>query len=161
MFNKLLFVFLILSLTLNTGCHSLRKKFIRKKKTKQEAPVYVDFKEYPTTISRDAYIDYYLFVRGWLDELLGALEKGISYKRQRRAITEAIMNLEQIISFLNNQGKDEIYPVYEQMLSVRDRIQRSPNLSQVQRNSLIRTIEQLKRQIEKRFNYSDVEQWMN
>jgi len=161
MFKKLLLVFLIFYLAFDTGCHSLRKKFVRKKKSKQEAPVYVDFKEYPTKVSREAYIDYYLFVRGWLDELSEALKKGISHKRQRRAISEALMNLEQIISFFNTGGKDAIYPLYEEMLSVRDQIDKSPNLSETQRNSLIRNVEQLKRQVEKKFNYGDAEQWMN
>ena len=71
------------------------------------------------------------------------------------------MNLEQIISFFNSVGKDEIYPVYEEMLSVKAKIERSPNLSETQRNSLIRNIEHLKRKIEREFNYSDAEQWMN
>ena len=80
----------------NSGCHSIRKKFIRKKKSKEEVPVYIDFKDYPEIPSREAYIDYYLFVEGWLEELVGALKKGFSYKRQKRSIDEAIMNFEQI-----------------------------------------------------------------
>ncbi len=159
--KQLFVVFLILSLVLNSGCHSLRKKFVRKKKPKKETPVYVDFKEYPTKPSRDAYIDYYLFVRGWLDELIGALEKGISYKRQRRAINEAIMNLEQIISFFNTEGKEKIYPLYEELLSMRSQVEKSPNMSEVKRNSFIRKVEHLKRRFEKNFNYSDAEQWMS
>lgn len=159
--KRLFSAFLILLLVLNSGCHALRKKFIRKKKVKRQETVYVDFKEYPTTVSRDAYIDYYLFTRGWLDELLSALGKGISHKRQKRAINQAIMNLEQIISFFNTEGKEKIYPIYEVLLSVRSQIQRSPNLSQIRRNSLVRKIEYTKRRLEKKFNYSDAEQWMN
>lgn len=159
--KKLFFAFLILLMGLNSGCHSLRKKFVRKKKSKKEVPVYVDFKEYPTKPSREAYIDYYLFVRGWLDELLAAAKKGISHKRQRRAISEAIMNIEQIISFFNTEGKEKIYPLYEELLSIGIQVNKAPNMSEVRRNSLVRKIEQVKRRFEKGFNYSDAEQWMN
>ncbi|MCF7908725.1 MAG: hypothetical protein K9L86_07650 [Candidatus Omnitrophica bacterium] len=159
---KRLFTYLLITLLVfNSGCHALRKKFIRKKKIEKEQAVYVDFKEYPTKPSRDAYIDYYIFVRGWLDELSAALKKGISYKRQRRAISEAIMNVEQIISFFNTEGKEEIYPIYDDLLYIRQQVEKAPNMSEVRRNSLIRRIEHLKRIFEKDFNYSDAEQWMS
>ena len=158
--KKSLIIFLIAILSLTSGCHSLRKKFIRKKKYEKEIPVYVDFKDYPDKPSRESYINYYLFVRGWLDDLTGALKKGISYKRQRRAINEAIMNLEQIIAFYDSEGKDEVYPIYEKLQYFRDEITKSPNMSEIKRNLLIRKIEQLKRNFEKNFNYTDAEKWM-
>jgi len=120
----------------------------------------VNFKDYPAKPSRDAYINYYLFVRGWLDDLTEALRKGVSYKRQRRAINEAIMNLEQIITFYGPEGKDAIYPFYEKLQDFREAIKKSPNMSETKRNSLIRKIEQLKRRFEKGFNYTDAEKWM-
>jgi len=158
--KKSLVIFLIAILSLNFGCHSLRKKFIRKKKYEKEIPVYVDFKDYPDKPSRESYINYYLFVRGWLDDLTGALKKGISYKRQRRAINEAIMNLEQIIAFYDSEGKDAVYPIYEKLQYFRDEITKSPNMSEIKRNLLIRKIEQFKRNFEKNFNYTDAEKWM-
>ena len=158
--RKLLIFLLVAILSSTSGCHSLRKKFIRKKKQRQELPVYVNFKDYPAKPSRGAYINYYLFVRGWLDDLTEALKKGISYKRQRRAINEAIMNLEQIITFYSPEGKDAIYPFYEKLQDFREAIKKSPNMSETKRNSLIRRIEQLKRRFEKDFNYTDAEKWM-
>ena len=145
----------------NFGCQSLRKKFTRKKKPKEEVPVYVDFKDYPTKPSREAYIDYYLFVRGWLDELIKAMQKGTSPKRQKRAVNEAIMNMEQILAFFNRGGKDKLYPLYEELVSVREEIERSPNLSDAKKNILTQNIERLKRRFEKDFNYTDAEQWMS
>lgn len=158
--KKSLVVFLIIVLSLTSGCHSLRKKFTRKKKHDKEVPVYVDFKDYPTKPSREAYINYYLFVRGWLDDLTEALKKGISYKRQRRAINEAIMNLEQIIAFYDTEGKDAVYPIYEELQGFRGEMTKSPNMSENKRNLLIRKIEYLKRKFEKDFNYTDAEKWM-
>lgn len=159
--KKTLVFSLVIMISLTSGCHSIRKKFVRKKKYKKEVPVYIDFKNYPVKPSRNAYINYYLFVRGWLDELIGALKKGVSHKRQKRAINEATMNLEQIISFYNLEGKDKIYPLYEELLELQKEVERSPNMSEIKRNLLIRRIERFKRRFERDFNYSDAEKLMS
>ena len=152
-------IFLILCLFSTSGCHSIRKKFTRKKRPKKDVPVYVHFKEYDEQPSREAYLDYYLFVRGWLDEFIEALQKGVSYKRQKRSLDEAIMNLEQIIAFLNHDGKEYIYPMYEEFLEIRQDI--SPNMTQNRRNTYVRRTEVLKRNFEKEFNYIAAEKWMD
>ncbi|MBD3264933.1 MAG: hypothetical protein GF375_07500, partial [Candidatus Omnitrophica bacterium] len=91
-----LYFLLILGITISvlTGCRTLREKFIRKKKIEKEEQVYVDFKDYPSRPTEEAYTDYYLFTRGWLDELNESLRSSISHKRNKRAINEAIMNVE-------------------------------------------------------------------
>ena len=159
--KKLLILLLISLLVMSTGCYNLRKKFIRKKKIKDDQPVYVNFKEYPEKPSRSAYVDYYIFTRGWLAELIDSLNKGLSYKRDKRAINQAIHNVEQIISFYNPEGRDKLYPLYEALVTIREAISRSPNMSTVKRNSTVRKIEVLKRRFEKDFNYRDAEKWMN
>ena len=158
--RKLLIFILVAMLSVTSGCHSLRKKFTRKKKNTKELPVYVDFKDYPTKPLREDYINYYLFVRGWLDDLVEALKKGISYKRQRRAINEAIMNLEQIITFYNTEGKDAVYSIYEELQGFKEEMVKSPNMSETKRSFLIRKLQRLKRQFERDFNYTDAEKWM-
>ncbi len=158
--KKVLPFFLSLILVLNSGCHSLRKKFVRKKKEK-EPPVYVTFKEYPQKPARDIYIDYYLYTKGWLEDLTKALRKGISYKRQKRATDEAIMNLEQIISFFNQDGVKAIDSLYRNLKQVQTEIKRAPNLSQIKRNSLIRKIENIKREFDSNYTYTDAKEWLN
>jgi hypothetical protein len=134
---------------------------VRKRKHKKELPVYVNFKDYTSKLSRDTYIDYYLFVRGWLEELIDALGKGKSFKRAKRAIDEATMNFEQVISFFNQQGKEKIYPLYKELGEIRKEIEKVPNMSKVKRNYFIRKIEILKREFETNFNYVDAEKWMD
>ena len=151
-------IFLILCLFSASGCHSIRKKFTRKKKIEKDIPVYVDFKEYDEVPSSEAYIDYYLFVRGWLDEAIEALQKGTSYKRLKRSMDEAIMNFEQIIAFLNSDGKEYIYPMYEELTSTRAELK--PNMSKNRRNVYVRRLESLKREFEREFNYIAAEKWM-
>ncbi|MCF7886966.1 MAG: hypothetical protein K9L71_00945 [Candidatus Omnitrophica bacterium] len=158
--KRILYIFLLIVLVLNSGCHSLRKKFIRKK-DKKEVPVYITAKEYPDTPTRDIYIDYYLYTKGWLEELTKALRKGISYKRQRHAISEAIMNLEQIISFFNQEGKENIESIYQELQQIQAEIKRAPNLSRIKRDSLIRKISRVKRYFDSNYTYTDVEEWLN
>lgn len=155
------FIFvLIAALFLTSGCYSLRKKFIRKKKYQKEEPVYVNFKDYPTKPSREAYLDYYLFVKGWLEELTESLNRGYSIKREKRAIGEAVMNLEQMIGFFNKEGQEKIYPLYQDLTKVKVSIETNPNLSSVERNTLVQRIEHFRRRFEADFKYSNAQKWM-
>jgi len=159
--RKISVFLLICLLVLPCGCSSLRKKFTRKKKHEKELPVYIDFKDYPSGPSREDYINYYLFVRGWLDDLEDTLYKGISYKRAKRAVNEAIMNFQQIISFFNTEGKDQVYPLYEELQDIKEQVESVPNMSETKRNSIARKVESLKRRFEQSCSYSDAEKWMN
>jgi hypothetical protein len=139
----------------------LRKKFTRKKKFVEETPVYVDFKSYPTKPTKEAYNDYYLFVKGWLAELSDTLKQGISFKRAKRGINEALMNFEQIIAFFNAEGKEKAYPLYEDLRIIRQDIETNPNPSDMRRNSIVAKIDKFRRQFEADFKYTDAERWMN
>ncbi|MDD5194364.1 MAG: hypothetical protein PHQ96_01650 [Candidatus Omnitrophica bacterium] len=161
MARKITIFFLILTIFSVSGCTTLRKKFVRKKKHQVETPVYVDFKTYPTKPSKEAYNDYYLFVEGWLEELRETLKDGMSFKRAKRGINEAVMNLEQMIAFFNQEGKEKVYPIYEELVAIKKEIQLNPNPSDIKRNSLIAKIERFKRRFEAEFKYSDAEKWMN
>ena len=93
------------------GCYSLRKKFIRKKKHTEEE-VYVNFKEYPKPSSRQLYQDYALFIVAWLDELIVNLREDGNYKKEKRAVEEILLNLEQIMAMFNEEGRKRIKPFY-------------------------------------------------
>lgn len=157
--KKFLFLFLSCLLIFSGGCRTLREKFIRQKPRK-EAPVYVAFKEYPQKPTRQIYIDYYLYVRGWLDELAKALEKGISHKRQSYAASEALMNMDQIISFFNQEGKDAISSLHSELQAVKAEIERIPNLSRLRRDLLIRKTQSIRREFDS-YTYSNVEEWLD
>lgn len=158
--RRILVTLLLFFLLLNSGCRSLRKKFIRKEK-KEEVPVYVTPKEYPEKPTRDIYIDYYLYTKGWLEELVKALRKGISYKRQKHSIEEAVMNFEQIISFFNQEGKEEASSLHKKLKEIKEEINRVPNLSRIKRDSLIRKIQNIKRDFDSNYTYTDVKEWIN
>lgn len=158
--KKILVFLLIAAVFLPCGCYSLRKKFVRKKKYTKELPVYVDFKEYSRAPSKESYVSYYLFVRGWIDELITTVDKGVSFKRQKRAAEEIIMNLEQMMSFYNQAGKDEVYPLYEKFLAVKQEMEKNPYPSEVRRISFLKNLEHLKRVFESTCNYTDAGKWI-
>jgi hypothetical protein len=159
---KKILVFLLIAFVLSTsGCHTLRKKFTRQKKYQKEQQVYVGFKDYPNKPTKEAYLDYYLFVNGWLEDLIDALQKGTSLKREKRAINEAIMNMEQIIGFFNQEGKEKIYPLYEDLTGFKKEVDKNLNTNDIGKDSLIRSIEHFKRQFEAKFNFSDAQQYMD
>jgi len=157
--KRYIFGVLILAVFLSSGCYSFRKKFVRTKKETKEPQVYVDFKEYPQKPSRERYSEYYLFIRGWLDDLTTALNREGSFKRQKRAINEAIMNVEQIMSFFTTEGQQVLYPIYDEMRQFREELIKNPSMSELRRNSYIKKIEQIKRSFEADFNFSSVGRW--
>ncbi|MFA5008740.1 MAG: hypothetical protein WC546_05920 [Candidatus Omnitrophota bacterium] len=164
--RKILILLLVGIIFSTSGCYALRKKFVRKKKFQKEEPVYINFKNYPTKPSRDAYIDYFLFVKGWLDDLseslrIERLNAGYSNKREKRALNGAIMNLEQIISFFNDEGKEKIYPLYVDLVKIRDTMEKSPNMSPPRRTLILQKIEHFRREFEAEFKYSEAQKWMD
>ncbi|MDD5583524.1 MAG: hypothetical protein PHV55_00510 [Candidatus Omnitrophica bacterium] len=161
MTKKITILILLLTVFSTSGCHALRKKFTRKPKHQEETPVYVDFKSYPTKPSKEAYNDYYVFVEGWLQELEETLKAGQSFKRAKRGINETIMNLEQMISFFSQNGKEKVYPIYQDLLVIRKEIETNPHPSDIKRNSLVSKLQHFKRKFEAEFKYSNAQQWMS
>lgn len=164
--RKILILLLVGVILSTSGCTTLRKKFVRKKKYEKEEPVYINFKNYPAKPSREAYIDYYLFVNGWIDDLTQSisvekLNTGYNYKRAKRAINGAVMNLEQIISFLNKEGKEKIYPLYIDLRKVKENMEKNPNMSALERNRILQKVESFRREFEAEFKYSQAQKWMD
>ncbi len=159
-------IFILIGVILATsGCTTLRKKFVRKKKYKQEEPVYINFKEYPNKPSREAYVDYYLFVKGWLDDLVESLKvdrvnNSYNYKRAKRAIDGAVMNLEQIIAFFNDEGKEKIYPLYRDLTDIKNKMDKNHNLSVLERQRIMDKIDHFRREFQSEFKYSQAQKWM-
>ena len=159
--KKVLSLLLILLIFCGSGCHSVRKKFVRKKQIEKDAPVYVDFKDYAKEPSRDNYINYYLFVKSWLDDLVEALKKQSSYKRQKQAVNETILNFEQIVSFYNQEGKEKVSSLHQELLEMKAEVEKSPNMSEMKKYALIREISLFKREFERKLNYTDAKEWID
>ena len=147
-------LFSLLSLS---GCYKIRKKFTRKKKYRKEPPVYVDFKDYSEIVSRQSYVDYYLFTRGWLQDLAESLREEGGFGRKKRAVNEAIMNLGRMASFYGDGGEEKIKPLRGPLLIIKEEIESDPNMTEVRRAILRAGVEHLKRKFETEFNYAAFE----
>jgi len=152
-------VFFIVGLVFS-GCYALRKKFVRKRKHAIPPPVYLDLKEYPKVPTKEMYDEYYVFIKGWLDELIRCLENDYGKKRQKKSINEAIENLKQIAYFFTPEGKEKVQPLYEEMLVIKEKVVK-PYLSYSDKNFIICKTQKLKRRLETEFTYEKAKQWLN
>lgn len=151
---------LIFILVFLSGCRTVREKFVRERRS-QEVPVYLTLRDYPEKPTRQVYIDYYLYTRGWLGELEKALIRGISHKRQFYAVSQALMNFEQIIVFFNPEGKEAAASLLADLRQIYSGIKQTPNLSQIRRNALVRSTQRVKREFTAGYPYSKVEKWLD
>ena len=155
---KAVLAFWVLVFLLN-GCYALRKKFVRKRKHNIPPPVYLNLKNYPKVPTKEMYDDYYVFVKGWLDELVRCMENDYGKKRQKKSINEAIENLKQIAYFFTPAGKEKIQPLYEGLVSLKEKVSQ-PYLSYSEKNYIVRKAERLKREFERDFTYEKAKQWL-
>ncbi len=139
-----------------SGCYSLRKKFTRKRAKETPPPLYLNLKEYPKVPTKDMYDEYYLFVRGWLSELIRDIENNISPKRQRKSIDEALKNLEQIVYFYNEEGKKKINPIYKELVKLREKVYDPYFITSGNDSSTVRDISRIRREFEKEFSFEKV-----
>ncbi|MFH1791670.1 MAG: hypothetical protein ABH885_06800 [Candidatus Omnitrophota bacterium] len=89
-----------------TGCASLRKKFIRKKKEKEETPQYLGIKEYKVTPSIELYKKHYIYWRSWNTEINENL--GDNPKNDLVCIRQMIGNLEDMRGMLVDEKGNEL-----------------------------------------------------
>jgi len=149
-------IFIVITIALS-GCYSLRKKFVRKKKSKEPQPVYVDFKEYPKETPQDLYDNYYLFAGAWMDEIVNSLSDSYNYKRQRHAFSEVMHNLDGINSIFTEEGKTELKPIYDEMASLSKKV--SPNMTDIDKSFILRRVEIVRLRFSRNFKHSKVSQW--
>lgn len=154
-------LFLLLSVMVNlNGCYALRKKFTRKPKKEESAPLYLDLKEYPKVPTRKMYHQYYLFVRGWLEELKRSIEENISSKRQKKSIDQAVKNFEQIMYYYNEEGKEAAAPMHSKLVKLRKKVYDPYFSASSNFTYVLRDISRIKREFENNFTYDDASEWI-
>lgn len=100
--------FVVILITANlTGCASLRKKFIRKKKKpKDVTPHYYSIQKYDILPSIELYTKHYVFWRSWHNEIIELL--GENSKKDKRCIDEMVGNLEDMKTLLVDEKGEEL-----------------------------------------------------
>ena len=156
--KKALSIILIFFLLLNiTGCESLRKKFTRKKKETVKMPHIYQVRKYEKKPSPELYQKHYVYWTSWQTELISVL--GENQKKDRRCIEEAVGQLCDMQNILVPEKGQELAPHIEKMMSVKDTIF-NEELTQANRDYVLRTLEREDRLIKKDFSPGKVKNYL-
>ena len=152
-----LFIFFILSAC---GCSTMRKKFVRAKHKEVDPAVYVDYKDYDQIPSPEHYKDYYLFAQAWLSEAAQSLDSSCNRKKQAQSFSEALVNIEQMFYFLDEEGRLELSAITGRLKKLEKDI---PLFSrnEMRKNMAVREIENLMRDFKRKFSMKNAAQWMD
>ena len=107
--------FLLLDLL---GCESFVRKFTRKPKKQQTgAEMVLAPEEYkgPDMSKEELYRQYYLYWGSWQDELINALNQGLSLKKKIDCAQEALKNLINMKMMLVDEARANFDPVIARM----------------------------------------------
>jgi len=134
-----------------SGCASLQKKFTRKKEPRTVQPVIYTEKEYVKPYSNKYYYQtHHSQWRTWHSELLKSL--GGNVKRERRSISEAIGQLDQMLKYIHEPHREELASEIQNMKQIEARLSVLPGHGR--EVNLKRKIEKSYRNINSRFSYS-------
>ena len=151
-------IFLGLLLAANSlGCEAMVRKFTRKsKQEKVEEPMVLAPEEYkgPQMTGEEKYRHYFFYWESWHDELIQSLTSGGNKKKQLDSAQETIKNLK-ILQGLLNPAEQKVLDTYIGQLNDLSRDIKD-DIYNLNMSDLRLRAEGLKRDIYKRFSYSDV-----
>jgi hypothetical protein len=146
-------VFFVVS---TVGCDAFVRKFTRKAKKKEvpvEELVLVPEQYASESVSvADRAKQSFIFWKSWQDELSEALTHEASHKRKVSCVNEAIRNLEDLFSLLNDEKQKALKPVITSLEVLRVDIKN--DLSGKSNVSNARTADRIRRKILREIPYS-------
>ncbi len=101
-----------LSLSLS-GCTTLRKKFIRKKKKSKQSESFIPVLEpidYPVAIhsSQERYAHHYSLWKVWQRDLIQTIERKESDKRQKYLMAQVLVQLDEMKKWISQEKQQEL-----------------------------------------------------
>ena len=152
---KILRYIVILFLCLSfAGCAALQKKFVRKKKEEEKLAPVITMYDYSKDLRTDElYKKHFLFWKTWQLELIGRMDA--TYKKRNDCYDHIIANLMEMQRYLRASQREELQSFLERIKSIEPMI-RKGRLSKSEKYRITKLLEDTRRQIEKKFSYSDV-----
>ncbi|MFA5088464.1 MAG: hypothetical protein WC552_05455 [Candidatus Omnitrophota bacterium] len=157
-------IFLLIIITVFSGCEPLRKKFTRaKKKTSQEKtgflPVLepVDYPEKKET-AESRYKYHYQLCRVWLQDFLTSLDEKASQKKVRYALRQIIKQLEEMGNLLTAEKQEAITKYRESFTVVETEVSKPPAMQDVL--GMKRKVIRLRRQLTEDFIFLKVKDFV-
>ena len=162
MFRKIISVVLLLTVMLDlAGCGSMgswKRKFIRKKNEKEQAPTIVtQYDAFQRAPNHELYQKHYNYAKAWADELVSGI--GRNNKKDLRCVNEVISNLEDMKRCLVDQKAKDIDPIMEDILPIKKVIEENV-LSHSQKAMTSRVLEKCSRRLKRDFYYNKVKEYI-
>jgi hypothetical protein len=139
------------------GCAGLQRKFTRKKKQKDEKilPI-INMYDYSKELRVDElYKKHYLFWRSSQTELAGRMDD--NYKKRGACYDLLVSNLAEMRDYLDDSKAAELEVFLERIMAIDTDIKKK-RLSEIEKYRLKQLLESTRRNIEKKFSYSDVKE---
>ncbi len=156
--RTLIFIFILLLCISFTGCAGLQRKFARKKKKEERPSPVITTYDYSKELRVDElYKKHLLFWQSWQTELLGRLDA--TYKKRASCYDYTVASLMEMKKYLASPKAEELDEFIKNIKSI-DPVIKKKRLSKGEKNRIKSLLEKTKRQIDKRFSYSDVKDYL-
>ena len=152
--RALTYIIILIFCISTTGCAALQRKFVRKKKKQERVVPVVTTYDYSKELRvNELYKKHFLFWKTWQSELIDRMDG--SYKKRIECYNYTVESLMEMKKYLADFKAAELEPFIAQIKSIAPDI-RKRRLSKNKKYRLRQLLEKTRRQIEKRFSYSDV-----
>src|SRR3989338_11303377 len=122
MYKKMTPLILLCVLTIAlTGCETVKRKFVPKKKEQPKRLSLYEEKEYIKEPNEELYKKHFLFWKSWQGELAEALG-GDNHLKQMSCAESAVVELGIAKSFLAEDKQKELEPELQKLTAMRDKI---------------------------------------
>ncbi|MFC1509635.1 hypothetical protein ACFL60_08140 [Candidatus Omnitrophota bacterium] len=154
--NKIFISIFIFLLSISfMGCAALQRKFVRKKKEKEEKamPIITTFDYSKDLRVEELYKKHYLYWQSWQTELIERLDAG--HKKRISCYDYTMKHLLDMEKYLTEPKMSELGVIIREIKDVDIKV-KEKNLSKNNKYQIKRLLEKTLRQIQKRFSYGDV-----
>ncbi|MBU1853615.1 MAG: hypothetical protein KJ957_06195 [Candidatus Omnitrophica bacterium] len=150
-------IVLILCVSIS-GCTALQRKFVRKKKEKEEGVAIVTTFDYSKELRvEELYKKHFLFWQSWHSELIDKLDA--TYKKRSACFGYIVSNLTDMKKYLTGSKAEELEKTMMELRSIEPDI-KEQRLTKSQKYRIRKLLEKIKRHIDKNFSYPDVKEFV-
>ncbi len=151
-------VFALMLLVSFTGCAALQRKFTRKKKDKGRVVPVITTYDYSKDLRvEELYKKRFLFWKTWHDELIDRMDTG--HKKRVACFDNALENMIEMRKYLASPKAEELDPYIKKMTDI-DKDIKEGRLTRSEKYNIKKALEKIKRQVNKNFSFSDVEEFL-
>lgn len=145
------------------GCETLRKKFVRKRKTPVTAEPMVitprDYSAHPLP-NHILYKQYFVYWKSWNQELVTALNDRASDKKVLDCMEQALVNLKKMSTYLTDDKAKAMASYIEQSEVLRNRIRAVPGIPQAEAMRFRYTAERILSSVNRQFDPTEMKAYM-